>query len=130
MEEKQLKVLVAEDDDFIRQICGIKFQQENFRGIYCSTGRSAIQKAKEEKPDIILLDIILPDLNGFDVLEQLKQDSTTAHIPIIVLSNLGNEGDIQKAIDMGAETDIYKAGHTIHQVIDKIKDVASKYNLV
>ncbi len=84
-------------------------------------GEEGLRKVKEKKPDLILLDLILPKVHGFDVLKQLKEDPETKDIPIIVLTNLEGTGDIEKALELGATTYLVKASYTLEEVIEKIK---------
>ena len=78
--------------------------------------------AKSIKPDLILLDLILPKIHGFDVLKELKEDEKTKEIPIIVLTNLERVEDVEKALELGATTYLVKADYTLEEVIEKIKN--------
>lgn len=84
-------------------------------------GEVGLSLAKTKKPDLILLDLILPKVHGFEVLKQLKEDSETKEIPIIVLTNLEGIGDVDKAIELGATTYLVKAQYTLEEVVEKIK---------
>jgi len=84
-------------------------------------GEVGLRLAKTKKPDLILLDLILPKINGFDVLKQLKEDPDTKEIPVIVLTNLEGMQDIEKVIGLGATTYLVKANYSLVEVMEKIK---------
>ena len=96
------KVLVAEDDRFLRRAAEATLRRHGFNVMTACDGEEALRLARQEFPDIILLDLIMPKLQGFDVLRELKQDPTTSSIPVIILSNLGQEQDSKVATEMGA----------------------------
>jgi len=96
------KVLVAEDDRFLRRAAEATLRRHGFNVVTACDGEEALRLARQEFPDIILLDLIMPKLQGFDVLRELKQDPTTSSIPVIILSNLGQEQDSKVATEMGA----------------------------
>jgi len=89
-------------------------------------GEKGVRMAKAEKPDLILLDLILPKLHGFEVLKQLKDSASAKNIPVIVLTNLEGTGDIERAIELGATTYLVKANYTLEEVITKIKKVINE----
>ena len=84
-------------------------------------GKYGLKLAATEKPDLILLDLILPRIHGFDVLKKLKEDDETKNIPIIVLTNLEGTGDVEKALELGATTYLIKTNYTLEEIIAKIK---------
>ena len=84
-------------------------------------GEEGLRLVKLEKPDLILLDLILPKVHGFEVLKQLKDDKETKDIPIIVLTNLEGTGDVEKALELGATTYLVKANYSLEEVLQKIK---------
>ena len=118
------KILIVEDDKFLRDLVLKKLKEEQYETVYAVDGEEAIQKIKEEKPDLVLLDLILPSLSGFEVLKQVKTDPQPEvnSIPVIILSNLGQEDDIKKGIDMGAKDFLIKAHFTLSEIIAKIKE--------
>jgi len=89
-------------------------------------GDEGLKLAGAEKPDLILLDLILPKINGFDALEQLKDNLSTKDIPVIVLTNLEGTGDVEKALELGATTYLVKANYTLEEVLQKIKQALEK----
>lgn len=116
------KILLIEDDPFIREMYVSKIEQEkDFRVIEVEDGELALKKIKTEKPDLILLDIVLPKLDGFSVLKEIKQDQEIEEIPVIILSNLGHKNDVEKGFSLGAKEYIIKSHFTPSEVVDKIK---------
>ncbi|PIV46994.1 response regulator [bacterium (Candidatus Gribaldobacteria) CG02_land_8_20_14_3_00_41_15] len=115
------KILVIEDDNMISSMYKTKFEAEGFAVFIADDGAKGLELAKQEKPDIIMLDVILPRLDGFSVLEELKKDSATKDIPVIMLTNLGTEEDKVKGEKLGAADYLVKASLTPGQVSQKIK---------
>ena len=115
------KILIVEDDKFLRELITQKLIKEDFEVSEAVDGEEGIRKIKEEKPDLILLDLILPGIDGFEVLSQMKKESTLASIPVIILSNLGQKDDVEKGLKMGAVDYLIKAHFTPGEIIDKIK---------
>jgi len=122
------KILVVEDDKFLRDLILRKLKTENFETVFAKDGEEALKKIKEEKPSLILLDLILPGIDGFEVLRQIKSDSseTLRKIPVIILSNLGQRDDVEKGINLGAVDFLVKAHFTPGEIVDKIKEVLKK----
>lgn len=122
------KILIVEDDKFLRDLITKKLKMENFETICAIDGEEALKKIKEEKPALILLDLILPGIGGFDVLSQLKNDLSESikNIPVIILSNLGQRDDVEKGINLGAVDFLIKAHFTPGEIISKIKEVLNK----
>ena len=96
-------------------------KQEGYEMIPALDGEVGLRLAKDKKPDLILLDLILPRIHGFDVLKKLKEDKETKEIPIIILTNLEGISDVDKAIELGATTYLVKAQYTLEEVVEKIK---------
>lgn len=116
------KILLAEDDKFLSVAMGDKLTREGFTVLHAVNGLEAIDQAKAGHPDLILLDIIMPQKTGFEVLSELRLDPTTRNIPVIVLSNLGQEADIKKARDLGAKDYLVKSEVEMKMVVAKIKE--------
>jgi len=117
------KILIIEDDKFLRELIGQKLIKEGYDIVEAVDGEKGIKSAKDEKPDLILLDLILPGMDGFEVLTKIKEDARVAQIPVIILSNLGQKDDIEKGLKMGAVDYLIKAHFTPGEIIDKIKVV-------
>jgi len=114
-------ILFIEDESALQKTFGDLLREEGYEMISALDGEVGLRLAKEKKPDLILLDLILPRIHGFDVLKQLKEDPETKDIPIIVLTNLEGIGDVDKAIRLGAKTYLVKAQYTLEEVMEKIK---------
>jgi DNA-binding response OmpR family regulator len=123
-----IKVLLVEDDNFLRSICSKKLVKEGFTVYEALDGEMALSEVEKIKPDIILLDIILPAIDGFEVLNKIRSHSNkqVANSPIIMLSNLGQDDDIKKALSMGANDYLVKAHFTIEEIVTKVKKVLGK----
>jgi len=117
------KILVIEDDKFLRELIIRKLEEESFVVSEAIDGEAGIKKIKEEKPDLVLLDLILPGIDGFEVLSQIKKESSLISIPVIILSNLGQRDDIEKGLKLGAIDYLIKAHFTPGEIIDKIKSI-------
>ncbi|MCK4524956.1 MAG: response regulator [Candidatus Andersenbacteria bacterium] len=123
------RVLLVEDDDFLRKICKTKMEREGFNVSVAINGKEALKKIIEGDPQIVLLDIILPIMDGFEVLKRVKEDSSKSSIPIIMLTNLGQESEIEKGFKLGAEDYIVKAHLTVGEIIEKVKEILKKKNI-
>jgi CheY-like chemotaxis protein len=115
------KILFVEDEAALQKTFGDVLGQEGYNIIGAIDGETGLKMAKTEKPDLILLDLVLPKMHGFEVLKQLKEDEETKDIPIIVLTNLEGMGDVEKALELGATTYLVKASYTLDEVVQKIK---------
>ncbi len=120
-----VKVLLVEDDNFLREISSKKLVKEGFTVYEALDGEQALEGVKEIRPDIVLLDIILPAIDGFQILANIRssKDPEIAKIPVIMLSNLGQDDDIKKAMDIGANDYLVKAHFTTEEIVEKIKSV-------
>lgn len=117
------KILIIEDDKFLRELITRKLTDEGFNIIEAVDGEDGLKKIKESKPDLVLLDLILPSIDGFEVLSKIKADASIASIPIIILSNLGQKEEVEKGLKMGAVDYLIKAHFTPGEIIEKIKNV-------
>ncbi len=115
------KILVVEDDSFLAGMYLTKFGLEGFDVELASDGKEAVKKAGEWMPDMILLDIVMPVMDGFAVLEKLRTEKTTREIPIILLTNLGQKSDVERGLALGASDYLIKAHFMPGEVIEKVK---------
>ena len=120
-EELKKKILIVEDDRFLRELMAKKLAAEGFDVKEAVDGEDGIKKAKEEKPNLILLDLILPGIDGFEVLSRIKEDPSLEVIPVIILSNLGQREDVERGLKLGADDYLVKAKFTPSEIISKIK---------
>jgi len=111
---------------FLRKLYRDQLTREGFLFIEATNGVEGVSKVRSEKPDLVLLDLILPRKSGFDVLEEIKSSSDLKDIPFIVLSNLGQESDINEAMALGAQHYLIKTDTRLSEVVDKIKQYAEK----
>ncbi len=118
-----LKILVVEDDKFLRELITQKLSREGYDVKEAVDGEDGVVKVKEEKPDIILLDLILPGIDGFEVLAKIKEDSETESIPVVILSNLGQRDDVERGLKLGAVDFLIKAHFTPGEIIEKVEKI-------
>ena len=116
-----VRILLVEDDEMLHGMYSQKFTQEKFQVISAYNGAEGLEKAEKEKPDVILMDIIMPKMDGFVALKKIKQNKDLAKIPVIMLTNLGQEEDIKKGRELGADDYFIKANHTPGEVVSKVK---------
>ena len=119
-------LLMVEDDKFLRDLIVQKLTREGFKMKEAVDGEEGLKMVREERPDLILLDLILPGLDGFEVLKRLKADAASKDIPVIVLSNLGQKEDMDRAMAAGAEAFMVKAHFTPGEIVAKIKATLKK----
>lgn len=115
-------ILIVEDEPTLQKTLSTALQQEGYEIKNATDGEIGLKLAKEFKPDLILLDLILPKIDGFEALEELKNDESTKSIPIIVLTNLESTQEIERALVMGATTYLVKANYDLKDIIEKIKE--------
>ena len=123
IDSKKVKILIVEDDKFLRELLVRKLEGEGFNTIIAIDGDEGFRKVKEESPQLILLDLILPGIDGFEVLKNIKSDQAIAKIPVIILSNLGQKEEVEKGLRAGADDYLIKAHFTPDEIIAKIKKV-------
>ncbi len=126
MAEGERRILLAEDDRFLRKAAEARLRQGGFTVLAAVDGEEALRLARAETPDLVLLDLIMPKIQGFGVLKALKEDPATASIPVIVLSNLGQERDVQRAMELGAVAYFIKAHLSLHELVQRVSEVLDK----
>lgn len=120
--EKKVKIALIEDERFLLGAMRDKLQREGFDVYTATNGEIGLEIIKKEKPNLVLLDLIMPIKSGFDVLEELQKDSELKKIPVIILSNLGQESDIKKGKELGAIDYLIKADFKMKEVIAKVRE--------
>ena len=120
MNDQPRRILLVEDDRFLRKAAETTLKQQGYTVITAADGEEALRVARSAPPDLILLDVIMPKLNGFQVLDALKKDPTTAHIPVIILSNLGQDRDVQQAMEAGATAYFIKADLSLQALVQRV----------
>lgn len=117
------KILIIEDDRYISKMYQLKLSLDGFDVQVADNGRIGLEKVKEFKPDIVLTDILMPEVDGFEVIKTIKADADLKTTPILIMSNLGQEDHIQKGLELGALGYIVKSQYTPSKVVEKIKEI-------
>jgi len=117
-------ILLVEDDPFLSSILQLKLDKENFKTIRAADGEEALNLLTEQgiRPDLILLDLILPKKNGFEVLETIRQDPTLEKLPVVIISNLGQPSDIDRGKALGVIDYFVKAKLSVDELVNKVKE--------
>ncbi len=115
------KVLIVEDEEFLASALKDNLELEGCAIDVAYNGEEAMERIRKSRPNLILLDLLMPKKDGFYVLEELKKNDEWKLIPVIVLSNLGGDADIKRALDMGANDYFVKSQHPIEEVVEKVK---------
>lgn len=121
-----MKVLIIEDDKFMQAVYESALRQENIEVDIAEDGEDGLAKMKTTKPDLVLLDMILPNKNGFDILEERQQDPELEKIPVVVFSNLSQKADVDKAMALGATKYCPKGEYSVNQTVEEIKKILMK----
>ena len=116
-------ILLVEDDEFLAELYATKLHLEGFDVVIAGDGKKGLRLAKEKMPILILLDIVLPKMDGFDVLKQLKSDKNLRDIPVILLTNLSQKEEVQKGLKFGAQDYLIKAHFIPSEVVQKVKKI-------
>ena len=128
MEKTKTKILIIEDDIFIADMYETKFKMSGFEVVKAEVGAMGIKAAQKDKPDIIVLDIVMPQMDGFGVLKAIKGNSSIKDIPVILLTNLGQRENVEEGMKLGADDYIIKAHFTPDEVVGKVEEVLKKKN--
>ena len=115
------KILFIEDEAALQKTLGELLEKEGYQVIRALDGEIGLKSAQTQNPDLILLDLILPKIDGFEVLKRIKSNPQTKDIPVIILTNLERTKDIERAIEAGASTYLVKANYSLDEVLTKIK---------
>lgn len=115
-------ILIVEDEPTLQKALCIALEQEGYEVKSALEGEIGLKLARESKPNLILLDLILPKMDGFEILAELKKDELTKEIPVIILTNLESSQDIEKALVLGAKTYLVKANYDLKNIIQKVKE--------
>ncbi len=117
------QILLIEDDPFLIDIYTTKLKESGFRVEVATGGGEGVSKIKEKKPDLLLLDIVLPQIDGWEILKEIKSDEELKDLKVIILSNLGQKEEVEKGLAMGAIKYLIKAHYTPTQIVEEIKKV-------
>ena len=118
-----IKIVLIEDDTFLSSMYATKLNLEGYKVLEAHDGEKGLRLIAKERPQLILLDLAMPQMDGLAVLKELQQDPTLQDIPVIVLSNLGEKASIDQALALGAKDYLIKAHFLPSEVITKVKKV-------
>lgn len=122
------KILFIEDEESLQKAMGDMLESKGYSALRALDGEAGLGAARKEMPDLILLDLILPKKNGFEVLEELKKDQSTKNIPVIVLTNLEGSAEVERALSLGATTYLVKANYKLGELLSKIEVVLDHHS--
>ena len=127
--EKKASILIIEDDKFLRELLSRKLEKSGFNISMVIDGEEALRKIKEEEYEIILLDLVLPGVDGFEILKEIKKNPKTSKTPVIILSNLGQQEEVERGLRLGAVDYLIKAHFTPDEIIQKIENILKQNNI-
>ncbi|MCK5286055.1 MAG: response regulator [Candidatus Pacebacteria bacterium] len=116
-----IKIVLVEDDEILSKVIKEELEEADFKVYLATDGEKGLELAQEKKPDLVLLDLMLPKMHGFEVLENLKKSPETEDTPVIILTMLGSDDDIKKGLKLGASDYIVKSQHAVGEIIDEVK---------
>lgn len=120
---KEIKILVVDDDPFILDMYVLKFKDMGFQIDTATDGKMGLEKIKSFKPDMVLLDVVMPRMDGFDVIKKLKEENGPRSFKILFLTNFGQKEDVERGMELGADGYIIKAHFTPSEVVTKVKEI-------
>lgn len=120
---KDVKILLVEDDSFLASVYATKFELEGFTVLHAPDGEAGLKMAEKSRPDIILLDILMPKMDGFETLHRLKMDQELVNIPVIMLTNLGQKEDVERCLKEGAVDYLIKAHFVPGEAVKKVRKI-------
>jgi len=123
----KISILIVEDDKFLRELLVRKVESAGFVTSIAVDGKEALKKIKEELPRLVLLDLVLPGIDGFEILKQVKEDPQTSKVSVIILSNLGQREDVERGLKLGADDYLIKAHFTPDEIIQKVQKLCISF---
>ncbi|MCR4322750.1 MAG: response regulator [Candidatus Azambacteria bacterium] len=117
------KIVFIEDETTLQKMLSVALEEAGYSVITAADGETGLAAVRSEIPDLVLLDLILPKMDGFTVLNEIKKDETTTGIPVIVLTNLESAEDVGKVVALGATTYLVKANYDLPDIVEKIKEI-------
>ncbi|QQR77571.1 MAG: response regulator [Candidatus Moraniibacteriota bacterium] len=115
-------LLVAEDDQFYANLYRTKLEKEGFGVVTAANGKETLELLKQHSPNLIILDLVMPEMDGFEVLKKIKEEKNLRDVPVIILSNLGQQEDIDRAQALGVFKYIVKSNVSIHQMVESVEE--------
>lgn len=126
MAENKTKILVVEDEEILLTALSEELKQEGFEVVGAKDGVEGVEKAASEKPNLILLDLVMPRLDGIGALKQMKDNPATKEIPVVILTNLSDYDKVSDALSLGAMDYLVKANYRLEELVNKIKTVLER----
>jgi DNA-binding response OmpR family regulator len=126
MDEKKTKILIVEDEEILLTALSEELNQEGFEVAGAKDGIEGVEKAVTEKPDLILLDLVMPRLDGIGALKQIKDNPKSKEIPVVILTNLSDYDKVSDALSLGALDYLVKANYRLEELVNKIKTVLER----
>ncbi|HTL39506.1 MAG TPA: response regulator [Methylomirabilota bacterium] len=126
MAETKTKILVVEDEEILLTALSEELKQEGFEVVGAKDGVEGVEKAASDKPDLILLDLVMPRLDGIGALKQMKENPDTKEIPVVILTNLSDYDKVSDALSLGAMDYLVKANYRLEELVNKIKTVIER----
>jgi CheY-like chemotaxis protein len=123
MADASRRVLLVEDDRFLRKAAEAALKRAGLTVLVATDGEEALRLVRTDVPDLVLLDLIMPKLQGFEVLRALKEEPATAGVPVVVLSNLGQDNDVRQALDAGAVAYLVKANLALGDLVRRVQEI-------
>ena len=120
-EDKKKTVLIIEDDIFLIKAYQVKFEKEGIDAVVANDGKEAMGFLDKEPVSVVILDLMLPGMSGFDILEAIRKNSKWKKVPVIILSNLGQQEDIDRGKALGANEYFIKTNIKINEIVEKVK---------
>jgi len=126
MPKKKRNILIVEDEPFLVEMYKARFEQEGYKVTIAVNGSQVTETVKKLKPDLVLLDVVMPEKDGYTVLKELKKDKETKAIPVLVFSNLGQDDEIKKGMELGADLYFIKSNYTPSQLVTEVEKLIEK----
>ena len=126
---KGVKLVIVEDDKFLRDLIVRKLTTEGFLVREAESGEQGLEVLREDPPQLLLLDILLPGMSGYEVLEAIRNDEKLKSVPVVMLSNLGQKEEIEKAESLGAKDFLIKAKYTPGEIVTRVKEILGELYL-
>lgn len=126
MDQKKTKVLIVEDEEILLTALSEELKQEGFDVAGAKDGVEGVEKAASENPDLILLDLVMPRLDGIGALKQMKENPATKEIPVVILTNLSDYDKVSDALSLGAMDYLVKANYRLEELVNKVKTVIER----
>lgn len=120
------RILIIEDDDFLRSLAIGKLEKEGYAIESATAGDTGLEQVMKLPPDLLILDLMLPNISGFEVLEKIRNNAATKDLKVVVFSNLGEETDIKRCLDLGVSEYLVKANFTLDELAEKIRMILAK----